>query len=485
MSDGAHNTPVDAFLDQYFEDVEAGTVRQLSDYLALFPDDQDLIAAEYVALQGRTTSAESAGDALGPYRLEEELGRGGQGIVYKATDTRIDRTVALKVLRGLGPGAEGLLVRFKREAAAASKADHPGVCAVYDVDVTGGIPYIAMRYIEGETLAKRIATTREVTAADTAPTVIALDEVDFEDDPDTSVDQGTTSSGSQTRSDVMRVVRLVEKVARALHAVHEAGVIHRDVKPGNVMITPQGEAVVMDFGIARDEESDLQTLTRSGDLFGTPSYMSPEQLTRQSIRVDRRTDVWSLGVMLYECVTLERPFEAPSREGLYQQILAREPEDPRRLNPSVPRDLVTVIATALDKDRERRYQTAHDLAEDLRRIRSYEPIQAKPVGRLTRVVRWAQRNPAVAAALAVVLLSLSAGLFIALWQKSLANDALVETETARVSAESEKSLADDAREEAETARTRAESEKSLADAAREEAVTARGRAVREKSVADA
>jgi len=462
MSDGGQNTPVDAFLSQYFADVAAGTVRKLTEYLAMWPDDQDAIAAEHVALQGRPPPVEPVGDALGPYRLEKEIGRGGQGIVYKATDTRIGRTVALKVLRGLGPGAEEVLVRFKREATAASKADHPGVCAVYDAEVEGGIPYIAMRYIEGETLAKRIASTRTGTVADVPMTIVDLDEVGLDEDPDTLVLPGMTSSGTQSRSDVMGMVYLVEKTARALHAVHEAGVIHRDVKPGNVMITSEGEAVVMDFGLARDVESDLQTLTRSGDVFGTPVYMSPEQLTSEGMRPDRRTDVWSLGVMLYECVTLRRPFEAPSREGLYHQILSREPDDPRRLNPSIPRDLATIITTALEKDRDRRYQTALDLAEDLRRVRSYEPTVASPVGLGTRVVRWSQRNPVVAAALVVVLLSLSAGLFISLWQQSLAEDAREDAETERARAETalgglkvEQASTKSALREAEEARLRA------------------------------
>ncbi|MFP8877606.1 MAG: serine/threonine-protein kinase, partial [Myxococcota bacterium] len=321
---------------------------------------------------------------------------------------------------------------------------------------------IAMRYIEGETLAKRIASTRAGTVVDTPLTIVDLDEIGLDDDPDTLVLRGMASSGSQNRSDVMRMVYLIEKIARALHAVHEAGVIHRDVKPGNVMITPEGDAVVMDFGLARDEESDLQTLTRSGDLFGTPAYMSPEQLTSQGIRPDRRTDVWSLGVMLYECVTLKRPFEAPSREGLYRQILATEPEDPRRLNPSIPRDLATIIATALEKERDRRYQTALDLAEDLRRVRSYEPTVASPVGPVTRLVRWSQRNPAVAAALVVVLLSLSAGLFISLWQKSLADNAREDAETESARAETaldglqvEQASTKAALREAEEARLRA------------------------------
>ncbi len=413
MAKSPDKTPVEAFLEQYWKDKDADNVHALNAYLSAFPGAEATISEEYVRLEGGDAlsvspcSASGRQDHLGPYKLEEEIGRGGQGVVYRATDTRIDRTVALKVLRGLGPGAEDLLIRFKREAAAAGKLDHPGICAVYDAEVEGGIPYIAMRYVEGETLARRITNTRqEQEAGDHVSTVVALEEIDFDEDDGTEVDPTPTPSTAQDRSEVMRAVRLVEKAARALHAVHEAGIIHRDIKPGNVMITTAGEPVLMDFGLARDEDSDLQTLTRSGDLFGTPAYMSPEQLTAQRIRLDRRTDVWSLGVVLYECVTLQRPFDAPTRETLYKQILGKEPLDPRKVNPSISRDLSTVIQTALDKDMDRRYQTAEMLAEDLLALRKHVPIKARPVSAIGRVVRWGQREPIKAALASSLLIAL-------------------------------------------------------------------------------
>ncbi len=446
MSSSPDKSPVEAFLDRYWQDRDAGVERSLDEYIEMFPGDAEGLATEFLGLR-RAHNAESTTrvadrrdpatvDRLGPYILEEELGRGAQGVVYKATNTRTGGNVAVKVLRGVGPGADELLLRFKREAQAAAKADHPGVCAVYDAEIDGGVPYIAMRYVEGETLARRIARTREEhTTEDDLSTVVQLDEVEFADNPDTAADPQSPSSGAQKRSDIMRAVRLVEKAARALHAVHETGVIHRDVKPGNIMVTPEGEAVVMDFGLARDEESDLQTLTQTGDLFGTPAYMSPEQLTSQRIRLDRRTDVWSVGVMLYECVTLRRPFEAPSREGLYQQILTKTPTEPRQLNSAIPRDLATVVATALDKDRDRRYQTALDLAQDLHRVSAYEPIVASPVSRVTRLRRWAQRNPALAVSVTATFIALLAGLgtSTALWldterEREISARALVDSE---------------------------------------------------------
>jgi serine/threonine protein kinase len=211
-------------------------------------------------------------------------------------------------------------------------------------------------------------------------------------------EDGPGTSASTTRAQIQDLLTVFEKVARALHAAHEAGVVHRDIKPGNVMVTSAGEPVILDFGLAHAEDQDFESLTRPGDLFGTPAYMSPEQLTRGTLQLDRRTDVYSLGATLYECLTLKRPFEAPTREALYQAILSKEPPDPRSLNPAIPGDLRVVLETALAKDRDKRYQTALELAEELRRVRCYEPIVAKPAGPWTRLRRWSQRNPALATA---------------------------------------------------------------------------------------
>ena len=351
----------------------------------------------------------SDGDGFGHYRVVKELGRGGQAIVYLADDTRLNRKVALKVMTGFGDFDDAALARFQREAEVASRLDDPGICTVYESGAFDKTAYIAMRLVDGETLGERIKRARDDDRDEPASLFFDLDD---------ATEEAPSDSETNTvpdRIDVMRTIEVVERTARALHTAHEAGVIHRDIKPGNIMVTREGDPVVLDFGLAGDTESDLQTLTREGDFFGTPAYMSPEQLAANRITVDRRTDVYSLGVLLYECLTLERPFQVPTREALYQAILTEEPSSPRSINPAISPDLEVVIATAMDKNRDRRYQTAEDLAEELRRVREHEPIQARPASTATRVLRWTQRNPARATATVAIVLILLISAALITW----------------------------------------------------------------------
>ncbi len=377
------------------------------------------------------TASESEPQRVGPYRLVRELGRGGQAIVWLAEDSRIGRQVALKMLPHLGPGGDEALRRFRREAEVAARLEHPGICSVFEAEIDHGTPYIAMRYVSGETLARRIATARD---AHDAP-------------PD--------------RDALRDLALLFEKAARALHAAHEAGIVHRDVKPANLMITPEGEPVVLDFGLAREDDAAAQAVTLTGETSGTPAYMSPEQMTGRS-RPDRRTDVWSLGIALYESTTLAHPFASATRESLFQAILSDDPADPRRLNTAIDRDFATILETATAKERDRRYQTALDLAEDLRRWRANEPIRARPVSRLERVGRWMQRKPALAASLAaavVLLIAASAFLSYGIGAASRADaEAKLRSlaQAAQTSAESAQSKAEEAQRLAETERARAE-----------------------------
>ncbi len=425
--------PRQVFLDMFQRDRRDGRQRSLSEYLAAIPGDEAQIAAEYLAAHhggsvvppcspsstpsgygsSDTGGRAEPGSSIGPYRIIKELGRGGQGVVFLAEDARLSRKVALKVLTNLGMVPESVLTRFRREAEVASKLDHPGICGVFETGTYGSVPYIAMRYIEGKSLKDMIGT-----AINEKTDSIVIDLENDDNSPTASDAQAATTD----RREVVEIVALIEKAARALHAAHEVGVIHRDIKPQNIMLTAQSEPIILDFGLARDLEDDQVSLTQSGDLFGTPAYMSPEQVTGR-IALDRRTDIYSLGVTLFECLTLKRPFEAATREQLYQAILTEPPVDPRRANPAVSNDLRVVIDTALDKNRERRYSTALEFAEDLRRVRLYEPIRARPAGPFLRLVRWTQRQPALAttvASLIVLALVASALLSYGLGEKERA-----------------------------------------------------------------
>ncbi|MFT7619209.1 MAG: tetratricopeptide (TPR) repeat protein [Planctomycetota bacterium] len=414
MSDARDQDSAKTFLDRFWADQVAGEKKKLSDYLAQFPGHEEIIAREYLSGITENRDEELGENALEPadgqvgiYRLIKELGRGGQGVVWLAEDPRLGRKVALKVLTGMGPRSEGQLARFKREAALASKLEHPGICGVYDTGIAGGVPYIAMRFVEGQSLANRISHMRSDVATDDDEASF----FSFEDDAEETIPQGSkpkpkNSASTMNRSELDRLIIVFEKIATALHAAHEVGIVHRDIKPGNIMLAENEEPVILDFGLARDDSDDSgPALTVTGDLFGTPAYMSPEQVTGRHLNLDRRSDIYSLGVTLYECVTMERPFLAPTCEALYQAIVSKEAVPARKHNRAIPSDLEVVLQCTMNKDRDKRYQSAADLAEDLRRIRANEPIAAKKVSALGRAWRWSKRRPTAA----VLLLALAIG----------------------------------------------------------------------------
>jgi len=341
----------------------------------------------------RGTSPEpDEGTRIGPYRLGREIGRGGMGRVFEAHHEPLKRTVALKLLSGLDIASEAVVRRFHREAEATARLSHPGIVGIHDhgVDRARNVAYIAMERIEGRSLAAILEDltslrTSEVTGRQLMETA--------------GVTTGAPEGGGRT---VEIFCRWTVDLARALHAAHEAGVIHRDVKPGNVLIRPTGQPVLTDFGLALLE--DLPGLTRSQDFLGTPAYMSPEQLTRHGDTLDRRTDVYSLGVLLYECLTLRRPHQGATSHELARHIAEEEPPRPTRLARGIHHDLETIVLKTLEKDPDRRYATAGELADDLERFLRHEPIAARPAGLPTRTLRFARRHrPWVVAAGAVVI----------------------------------------------------------------------------------
>ncbi|TDJ72056.1 MAG: hypothetical protein E2O39_07285 [Planctomycetota bacterium] len=340
---------------------------------------------------------------FGRYILLEELGRGAQGIVHLAEDTQLHRKVALKMLTAAGAQSVTVRERFQREAELTSKLDHPGICGVYEIGEEEGMPFIAMQYVRGITLAQLLTDAREQVEMDARR-------------PNSVTGSSTNLAGKDATQDA---VRLIERTARALHSAHLAGLVHRDIKPANIMITPDGHPVLLDFGLARDFEDTGHTLTETGQVMGTPAYMAAEQILGKRDEIDQRTDVYALGATLYECLTLKKPFDAQAFDELYHSILEGHPPNVRRLNPRIPRDLGTIVEVALERDRSRRYASALDLAEDLRRIRSFEPIKAKAAGPVVRARKWAKRNPAPAVAIVAAVLFVLVGSGFLIRQRSL------------------------------------------------------------------
>ncbi|MFT7619012.1 MAG: serine/threonine protein kinase/formylglycine-generating enzyme required for sulfatase activity [Planctomycetota bacterium] len=436
----AEDKQVQAFIEQYCADLAANKARELADYQELYPGADDAIAAAFATLMDASTvmatssTASTArtvagevdrpknpvlGKSLGHYSLLNEIGRGGQGLVLLAKDERLGRLVALKVLNGGAMQTSDSLLRFKREAEAVSRLDDPGICTVYETGTIEDVPYIAMQYIEGKSLAAILRDEK----AEHAP---------IQGEISTLSAKSRGSQGS-ARSRIDRYIALIEQVARSLETAHESGLIHRDIKPGNIMTGKDGRPIILDFGLAHDEDADGQGLTRTGDVLGTPAYMAPEQIRGDLQTIDRRTDIYALGVTLFECVTLERPFVAATRQALYRQISEGRTPRASAIVPGIRRDLEVILKTAMDTDLDRRYQSAGAFADDLARLIRREPILARPASWGLKLSRWGERNPALATSLAIMFVLLSVGLIVttSLWRQSDADRALAESEKTR------------------------------------------------------
>jgi serine/threonine protein kinase len=399
-------------LEGYWDRLERGEQPSLEELAAKYPRYADLLRGHAGALDqlhhaaaGIDPDPSAAPDArvrgrLGDYRIIRQVGRGGMGVVYEAEQLSLGRRVALKVLPFAATLDARQLQRFKNEAQAAAQLHHSNIVPVFAVGCDRGVHYYAMQFIDGRTLAQLITDLRTPTPAG-SPAGPATPRGPA--DPPTVVDRSTERS-IRSAAFFRTVAQLGVQAALALEHAHQAGILHRDVKPGNLLVGEGGHLWVTDFGLARCRAE--KGLTATGDLLGTLRYMSPEQALAKRDLVDHRSDIYSLGVTLYEALTLEPAYPGVDREELLRQIADGNPRPPRRLNRAIPVDLETVVLKAMAREPRDRYATAEELADDLKRFLEHRPVQARRPSLPERAARWAGRHkPLVAAAALMVLLA--------------------------------------------------------------------------------
>lgn len=355
-------------------------------------------ALERAGLLQAASAVDRTPERLGEYRVLERVGGGGMGVVYRASQDTLGRVVALKVLRSEHLWFAGARDRFRREAEAIARLAHPAIVPLYSFGEADGVPYLAMEYVRGASLSAIVASFRARDAS-------TLEGADLKRALAAQLGGGAVPRGdphdlySGSWSDAC--ARIGAVVAGALEHAHERGVLHRDLKPSNVMLAEDGRILLVDFGLAAREGADR--LTRTGSQLGSLPYMAPEQVDGRADDVGVRTDVYGLAVTLYELLTLRLPYESSSAHEILRRVAIGDATPVRAKNARVPRDLETVIATAMDARSERRYASAGAFARDLRNVVEHRPIEARRSGPLRRGWRWTQRHPAAAAALALAV----------------------------------------------------------------------------------
>lgn len=418
-----------AAVDEYLKAVERGERPTREAWAARYPelgraledclDGLELVQSAAPKPKPITLPDSAVGQPIGDFRLIREIGRGGMGVVYEAEQLSLGRKVAVKVL----PFAAALdakhLQRFRNEAQAAAHLHHSNIVPVYAVGCERGVHFYAMQLIDGRTLASVIRELRSLEGrgdrkpwhSDSGGTVLP-----FMPPPKETSKEPTDSTTSSMATDRMRrsrdfyrtVSQLALQAAQALEHAHQMGVVHRDVKPGNLLVDHRGHLWVTDFGLAR-LPFDV-SLTMTGDMLGTLRYMSPEQALGKRAIVDHRTDVYSLGATLYELLTLEYAVPGTDRQEVLQRLANEEPRSPRQHDKNLPVELETIVLKALAKSPSERYSTAGEFADDLQRFLSDRPILARPPTLVDRVGKWARRHRTFVGASAVFIVLLAAGL---------------------------------------------------------------------------
>jgi serine/threonine protein kinase/Tfp pilus assembly protein PilF len=370
----------------------------------------------------RACAAEELSGTLGDYRILREVGRGGMGVVYEAEQISLGRRVALKVLPFAATMDPRHLTRFHNEARAAACLHHGHIVPVFAVGCERGVHFYAMQLIDGQTLAEAIRALRREAAGVQAAGVQAAAAAAGAGEPTTPHLAGAAATAEtparvtlsteglrRGRGYYRKVAELGAQAAEALDYAHERGVIHRDVKPANLLLDGYGALWVTDFGLAHLQHAE-GSLTMTGDLVGTLRYMSPEQALARRGVVDHRTDVYSLGATLYELLALRPAFDGQDRQELLRQIAFEEPLAPRKLDRGIPAELETIVLKAMEKNPAQRYGTAQELADDLQRYLNNEPIRARRPSLRQVAVKWARRRPAVAALAVMIVLAVAGAL---------------------------------------------------------------------------
>lgn len=425
-------------LDDYLQAIEQGEPASPDELLAEYPDDAAMLRRYLSGLKlfqlAATRPLDSGPDrgaegivprgTVGDFELRRVVGRGGMGVVYEAYERSLDRRVALKLLALGGAADEARVRRFRNEAQAAASIDHPHIVPVYAIGEEAGLHYYTMQLVEGPSLAELLEQLRSETVARHRSTTAAAPRGDR--DTDTAHDASPfefvpagLSPDDGIRERVRAVAGLGVQAAEALHAAHECGIVHRDVKPSNLLVSADGKLWVTDFGLARFRTDAAQTQT--GDILGTLRYMSPEQAAGNRALVDHRTDIYSLGVTLYELAALEHPHGEVSAA---QMLLDGQPAPPRSLrscNRKIPVDLETIVMKAMAQEPADRYQQAGELADDLARFLRGEAIRATPPTLGTTLTKWLRRRRravALAAVAAMVMLVVLAATSVTLAGKN-------------------------------------------------------------------
>jgi serine/threonine protein kinase len=449
MSDPSSEVnPLDQLAEEFVERYRRGERPALSEYVRRHPELADEIRELFpglVLMEGiRPEAGEATGayggapadggprlERLGEYRILRQVGQGGMGVVYEAEQEPLGRHVALKVLPRQVLLKGTYLERFRREAKAAARLHHTNIVPVFGVGECDGVHFYAMQFIAGEGLDEVLHDLRRLRATPGMPTVAApsseasvaqslltgrflapvaalAEERPACPSPSAPAAAGgahgssTLSAGGPEGHYHRGIARIGLQVADALAYAHRQGILHRDIKPSNLLLDQQGTVWVTDFGLAKAEGAD--DLTQTGDIVGTVRFMAPERFDGRSLP---QSDVYALGVTLYELLTLRPAFDDTNKARLVNEVLHDPPTPPRKLDPRIPRDLETVVLKCLGKNPAERYATAEALAEDLRRFLADRPIKARRTSRTERLWRWARRNPAVASLVATIGLLLT------------------------------------------------------------------------------